>query len=975
MRIRTGYSFRTAFGHLDEVMSALKEKGFTVAPITDRMSTFGFNRWNKLCKKNGMRPVFGVELGVVTALGESKPVIDYWTFLAKDNVADLNELIGLATNNPGKEPTLTYAEASAAKGVIKIAGEKCFLPAMNPRTKDLYISLSPSTPIGLVRDAQAKKFKFWAQSDNSYPRESDADTYRVVLGRNASDQTYPMHILDDKELIEVLLVNHYEDGLIKFIATALTNRKVGLEACKAQLQKATLLRPEKPKTLRQMCLDGAKRLKCDLRRLTYMRRLDKELALIADKKFEDYFYIIADLVNFAKTKMIVGPARGSSCGSLVCYLLGITTVDPIPYDLIFERFIDVNRTDLPDIDIDFSDQHRNLVFDYCETKYGKDHVARLGTVSLFRPKSAIHQAAKQFGIPYWKTDKVTDNIIERSGGDSRALQTLEDTLRDTDAGKKLLNEHPEIAIAARMEGHPNSASQHAAGIVITERPVAEYVAVDKRTSSLMCDKKDAEDYNLLKIDALGLTQLSIFERTLELIGVKKKDFNKFLVDLPLDDPAAFRVLNEGKFSGVFQFMGGALQSLAKQFIINDLEDIVAITALARPGPMASGGANTWAKRRVGKERVSYPHPLFEPHLKGTLGVVMYQEQVMTIGREIGDLTWEDVTELRKAMSKSLGKEYFDKYGDRWKKAASKKGIPDGVLNKVWDDLCAYGSWAFNRSHSVAYGIVSYWCCWLKAHYATEFAAATLDAETDPLRQIQILRELSDEGVDYVPLDAVHSTDRWEVTQKGDRSILVGPLTQIVGFGPAKVSEILLSRKEGKELRPSIAKPLAAAKTLIDSLYPVADRIKQLAPDLPAIGIVSKVWKIKDVQCGVDGSVVIIAVVRKIAPKDENEAVNVAKRGGRVLVGPTKAINMFFVDDTDEIFCKINREQYDELGKDVIERGRPGRSIYAVKGTVPRGFRMISVRSIKFIGDMEDYDASHSDGRHPKQQPTDGFIVG
>lgn len=966
MRIRTGYSFRTAFGHLDDVITALKEKGFPIAPITDRMSTFGFNRWNKLCKKNGMKPVFGVELGVVQALGESKPVIDHWTFLAKDNVADLNALVGLATSNPGKEPTLTYDQAQKAKGVIKVAGEKCMLSAMKPKTKDLYVSLSPSTPIGLVRDAQEKKFRFWAQSDNFYPRKEDHDTYKIALGFFANEQTYPMHILSDKELVEVLLNNHGAENS-QLIGGALAARVVGFKLCKAQLQKASLLVPEKKKTLRQMCLEGAKGLKCDLRRPEYKAQLERELQLIEDKKFEDYFYIIADMVNWAKLRMIVGPARGSSCGSLVCYLLGITTVDPIPYKLIFERFIDVNRTDLPDIDIDFSDQHRHLVFEYCEGKYGKDHVARLGTVGLFRPKSAIKQAAQQLGIALWKTDKVTDNIIERSGGDSRALQTLEDTLKDTDAGRGLLKEFPEIMVAAKMEGHPNNASQHAAGIVITEKPVFNYVAVDERTSSLMCDKKDAEDYNLLKIDALGLTQLSIFERTLELIGVSVEEQNSFLVNLPLNDPEAFQVLNDSKFSGVFQFMGGALQSLAKQVNINHLEDIVAITALARPGPMSSGGANTWAKRRTGKERINYPHPLFEPHLKQTLGVVMYQEQVMTIGREIGDLSWEDVTDLRKAMSKSLGKEYFDKYGDRWKKAAAAKGIPAGVLNKVWDDLCAYGAWAFNRSHSVAYGIVSYWCCWLKAHHPVEFAAATLDAETDPLRQIQLLRELADEGVDYISVDAKHSTSRWEVTQKGNRKVLVGPLTQIKGFGPAAVSEILLARKEGKELRPAVAKRLAGAKTMIDSLYPVADRVKELVPDLQDINIVSRVWPAVKVQCGIEGSVMIIAVVRKIAPLDENEPVKVAKRG-YAYKGKTKALNLFLIDDTDEIFCKVNREDFDRLAVDIIERGRPGRAIYAVKGTVPAKFRMISVKSIKYIGDMEDYNATQSDAR----TPTDGF---
>src|SRR4029077_5637284 len=178
----------------------------------------------------------------------------------------------------------------------------------------------------------------------------------------------------------------------------------------------------------------------------------------------------------------------------------------------------------------------------------------------------------------------------------------------------------------------------------------------------------------------------------------------------------------------------------------------------------------------GLSPVSYPHELFKPYLEKTLGIVVYQEQVMEIGRNIGDLTWDDVTLLRKAMSKSLGKEYFDQFGNRWKAGAIQKGIPEHILTRVWDDLCAYGSWAFNRSHSVAYGLVSYWSCWLKAHYPIEFAAATLDAEADAQKQISLLRELSQEGIEYISVDPDHSTDKWTPVQKGNRHILVGPLT-------------------------------------------------------------------------------------------------------------------------------------------------------------------------------------------------------
>lgn len=944
MRIRTGFSFRKAVGHLEDVVSRIKEIGWNDAPISDRVSTFGFVDWTDACREAGLRPIYGVELGVVPALGESKPIISYWTFFAKRDLSQLHRLIADATANPGREPTLLYDAAISAKGLIKIADEKVQLQYIKRPMKDFFIGLSPSLPKILYNEAKKRKFQFIATSDNVYPREQDKEFYRVTLGKRSETQTYLQHILNYDELAEACW---YTDS----IAEAHGNMIKAMQACKATLKKADLLVPEKKLSLLDMCLIGAKNLRVDLRNPIYKERLDRELKLIELKKFEDYFYIIADMINWAKQRMIVGPARGSSCGSLVCYLLGITAIDPIPFDLIFERFIDVTRVDLPDIDIDFSDEKRHLVFEYAEKKYGKDRVARLGTVGTYQPRSALKNAASVLRIPGWKVEKVLDGLIERSGGDSRALQALEDTLNDTEAGREMLKEFPEVMIAKGMEGHPANAGQHAAGVVITQQPVINYVAIDSRTGATMCNKYDAEKLNLLKIDALGLTQLSIFERTLELIG--EKPINGFLEKIPLDDQMSFEVLNRGNFAGVFQFTGLALQSLTKQIKVEHIEDMISITALARPGPMASGGANSWVKRRIGAEKVSYPHQLFEPYLKTTLGIVIYQEQVMQIGREIGDLTWDDVTLLRKAMSKSLGKEYFDQFGNKWKANAAKKGIPESTLVRIWDDLCAYGSWAFNRSHSVAYGLVSYWSCWLKAHYPIEFAAATLDAENDPTKQIQLLGELAKEGIEYVSFDREHSTDKWTYKQEGNKQILVGPLTSIKGIGPATVSEILDSRRNGTPLRATISKRLDNARTDIDTLTPIADTINRLHPDLSEVGIISSQTNIKDVQIGLKGQVLILAVAKSIAPRDDNDAQKVAQRNGRRVYGPSMALNLFMRDDTDEIFCKVHRRQFENMGRPIIERGRAGKALYAIKGTVPDNFRMIWVERVKFLGFMDD----------------------
>lgn len=936
--IRTGYSFKTAWGHLRDVASRLDEIGWTSQPIADRNSTYAFARWTKIVQ----RPIYGVELAVVPSLGEKKPTPDFWSFYAKDDLLPLNRLIGLATSNPGREPSLTYQQALGCEGLIKITGERVQLEHIQPQA-NLFIGLSPSIPRGLYKSAVERGLPFLATSCNYYPRATDKEIYRIALGFRSNTQTYPMHILSDDE---------WRMACSRFAShhiSAIANRNLVLDSCRAEMKKAVLFEPVKEKTLRQMCEEGALRLGVNLQDQVYATRLERELKMIAEKKFEDYFYIIADMMNWAKQNMICGPARGSSCGSLVCYLLNITAIDPIPYGLLFERFIDTTRADLPDIDLDFSDERRQMVFDYMEQKYGRDHVARLGTVSLFKPKSAMHQTGKSLKVPNWQIEKVLDGVIKRSLGDSRAWQTLEDTFTGTDAGRKIINDYPEVAIAATMEGHPNNASQHAAGLLLTQGVIQQYVAVDSRTKSAMCDKYDAEGLNLLKIDALGLTQLSIFERVLELIGQESK--NGFLEKLPLDDTAAFEVLNKGHFAGVFQFNGTALQSLAKQFKITCLQDIIDITALARPGPMATGGANLWAKRKTGRAPIEYPHPVMKQYLEKSLGIVIYQEDVLKIGREVGDLSWGDVTQLRKAMSRSLGKEYFDQWGDKWKIGAMKRGIDKDTADEIWTSLCSMGSWAFNLAHAVAYGLVSYYCCWLKAHHTLEFAAATLDAEPDPARQIMLLRELKSEGVDYVPIDLEHSTERWSIKDLGNSKILVGPLTAIKGIGPAAVREILTTRQNGETLRPSIAKKLLNGGTSLATLYPVADAIKKLQPDLMN-KIETQILSIKDIQCGVNGNVVALACVTKIAPKDENEAVNIMKRGGRRLNGPTQSLNMFIRDDTDEVFCKINRFLYEKIGRQIAEKGRAGKSLYAFKGPVPKTFRMIEVRDIMYLGEMD-----------------------
>jgi DNA polymerase III alpha subunit len=956
-RIRTGYSFRTAYGKIDDVADRLAEVGYDCLPITDRASTFGFNRWRKIAKDKGMRPIYGVELAVCENPQAKKPTVDYWTFIPKTDISAINKLVEIATSQFRYEPLLSYNQALKAEGCWKIAGPRCQIDQLQGGSlAGVYMGLGPSSPKGLIRGWLGLSGALCSVSDNYYPTPDDKGLYEIVMGRNSRDQSYDQHIQTEDEWRESV----YKFGLDQAqIEEAIENSRAIMNDQQVEIGKAELPTPPRPDTLESMCRAAAPELGIDLTDPVYEERLMKEINLITEKGYEDYFYIVLDICQWARERMAVGPARGSSCGSLVCYLLKITTVDPIPHGLIFERFIDINRNDMPDIDIDFSDQNRELVFDYIRQKYGADHVARIGSVSMYHPRSILTEAGAALRVPKWMCDNVADTIIVRSSGDSRALDTLGDTLKEMPAGKTLLEKYPEFISVTPIEGHPRHYSQHAAGVVISDRPITNIVAIDNRSGAAMCDKKDAEDdYNLLKVDCLGLTQLSTLEDTLEAVGLERD----FLEKLPLDDKDAFEVLNKQQWSGIFQFNGIALQSLAKQTKITCFEDIVAITALARPGPLTSGGASDWVYRKNGWDprinkpaKTTFPHPLFEPYLKDTYGVVMFQEQVMEIGREIGDLTWEDVTLLRKAMSKSLGKEYFDQFGDRWKEAAEAKGIDREVLEKVWDDLCAYGAWAFNKSHSVAYGLISYWCCYLKAHHPFEFSAATLTHVTDPEKQIALLREMQAEGIEYVPVDKDLSVDRWIAGKgKGNSKVLVGPLTNVKGIGPKLVQQVMSAKARNEPMPDRVLKLLEKPVTKIDSIYPITDRVKDLMPDPAERNIHTPITRIIDIteDHQEDTTFVIVGVARLINPRDENEPIQVAKRGYKITRGPLDSLNIQMEDDTGIIYCKVNRWKYEALGKPIVDRGRAGKSIYAIKGNAMAKRRFLMVEMVKYIGDME-----------------------
>jgi hypothetical protein len=478
-------------------------------------------------------------------------------------------------------------------------------------------------------------------------------------------------------------------------------------------------------------------------------------------------------------------------------------------------------------------------------------------------------------------------------------------------------------------------------MIITKDPLTHHVAVDKRSGAVMADKYDAEALNLLKIDALGLIQLSIIEDCLDMTGHDAS----WLLSQSLENPDAFKILNDHKFCGIFQFQGFTLQSLVQQTEITCFNDLVALTSLARPGPLHAGGTEDWLKRKRGEVSPEKIHPILDKILADTLGVIIYQEQVMQIGREIGGLSWEDVSSLRKGMGKSLGSAWLNRFREKFLNGAVSH-LETFQCEQLWESLLHHGSYSFNKSHAVSYALVSYWCCILKHLYPLEFAAATVRREKDDNAVVRLLRELTSEGIEYVAFDPENSGAQWNVSD----GKLVGPISGIRGVGPVATKAILESRAQGGELPARYKKFLDNPATPWDELYPISKRFREFYEHPLENGIQTQLAYVEDITANIeDGTkVCVIGTVTDIALRDHNESTAVERRG-YTMSNPTLWLNLMIQDDTDNMMARVSRFKYEQFGKHVVDRGKLNDAVYLVKGTVDHGFRKIEVERIKFLG--------------------------
>ena len=510
--------------------------------------------------------------------------------------------------------------------------------------------------------------------------------------------------------------------------------------------------------LREMAYAGLENMGLS-KNQAYVDRVEEELGVIASKNFASYFLVIADMINWAKTNDIrVGPGRGSAAGSLVCYSLGITDVDPIKYDLLFFRFINPERNDFPDIDTDFEDRRRKEVKEYLKKKF--KHVASISTYTYFKDKGVIRDAARIFMVPLQEVNRAM-----------KSIDTFEDFISSPNT-KEFRAKYPEVVwLADRLRGRIRSVGVHAAGVVVAKDDLRNFAPVESREDAqdkvsgripvVAYDMDTVADIGLIKLDALGLKTLSVISDTLKSIKQRTgKDI--ILSDISLDDPEVYKMLSEGYTKGVFQAEATPYTNLLIKMGTDKFEDLVASNALVRPGAMNTVGA-AYINRKHGNEAVDYTHTIMKPFTENTYGVIIYQEQVMQACVHLGGMTWAEADKVRKIIGKKKDAKEFDQFKDKFIAGASEH-ISKKKAEALWHDFEAHAGYSFNRSHAVAYSMLSYYTAWLKSYYPLEFMFSILKNENDKDARTEYLIESKRLGL-KVLLPHINESDLYFSLQK------------------------------------------------------------------------------------------------------------------------------------------------------------------------------------------------------------------
>jgi DNA polymerase-3 subunit alpha len=820
---------------VDKLIGKAVELGMNAVALTDHGNMCGAIEFYSAAQKKGIKPLIGQEFYVAPDSRFNKDI-------AKDEDKN-HHLLLIAENNAGYQNLLKLSSAGYTEGYYYkpridkellekhheglICGSACLggeIPILIRRKKleearksaawfkelfgrdhyylevqDHGIPEQKYVNEELIKISDEIDIPLIATNDCHYLNKSDAYAHEVLL----CIQT--QKLIDDPDHMRFDTDQFYfkteeeMSSLFAEIPDAIYNTQMIADMCDVKLD---LFHPVLPtfKVPDEFTLDtylrhlvdiGVKKRYGENPSKEVMERVEYELKVITSMGFSGYFLIVWDFINHSRSVGIpVGPGRGSAAGSIISYCIGITQLDPLRYNLLFERFLNPDRKEMPDMDIDFCGQKRELVIDYVKQKYGADHVSQIMAYNTMQPKAAFKDVARVMNIPFAEANELSKFIQN---------DTLKESIENSDELKKFMRESEShrklLDTAVRLEGLVRSFGKHAAGVVISKDPLTESVPLyrDSKDGSIATqyDKVFVEAAGLVKMDFLGLVNLTIIQNCLDNIK-KSRGIDLDLSTLPLDDTKTYKLLEEADTIGVFQLESSGMQGLIRKLGPTNFDDIVALLALYRPGPLQSGMVDQYIERKRHPEKITYPHPSLEPALCDTMGVFIYQEQVMLTSRIMGGFTMGESDKLRKAMGKKKV-EIVNDMRDKFLKGAKEKKIDPAIAEDVYDKMAKFAEYGFNKSHSAAYGLVTYHTAYLKAHYATEYMSALLTSAAG--KQDDVIKYIADcraHQIEVLPPD-VNKSD-FDFALEGDRKIRFG-FRAIKGVGDKAIESIIEGREK------------------------------------------------------------------------------------------------------------------------------------------------------------------------------------
>ncbi len=839
LHVHSEYSLLDGANRCSALAAAPRDMGMNAVALTDHGVMFGCVEFYNKCNDAGVKPILGCEVyvdpnGHTCREGKGQ---NHLILLAENEEGyyNLTKLVSIAnTDGFYYKPRIDHdLLAKHSKGLIAssacLGGEIPQLILQNDiegaeKRAALYRDImgdgnfflevqSNSIPEQaivnktLVEISKKLSIPLIATNDSHYMLRSDAEWHDILLcvgtGSKVTDEKRYRFQGNDyyfrsPEEMWAIFGNDLPEALI--------NTQKIADRCSVKLKMGHYYLPEFPLPpgetlsthLRKMAHDGLKsRLGTDEPTKEYTDRLEYELGVIEQMDFPGYFCIVSDIIMAAKSRHIpIGPGRGSAAGSLVAYSLGITDLDPLKYDLLFERFLNPERISMPDIDTDVSDKGREELIAYIVEKYGVDHVSQIITFGRMKSRGAIKDVGRALDIPIAEVNAIAKLIPAMP---TPEMQDIKGAIEHVPDLKAAYDSKPEIKklmdTAMHIEGLARHCSQHAAGVVITPKPTSDMVPVRKFGENQVATQypmEPVEKLGLVKMDFLGLRTLSVLDgavKNIEGNGKGHIDLNK----VPMDDQKTFEMLQKGDTLGVFQLESAGITALVRRLKPDCFEDIIALMALYRPGPLESGMVDTYVRCKHGETKVHYLHPKLEPYMKDTYGVILYQEQVMQSAQALAGYTLGEADLLRRAMGKKK-KEVMEKERVKFVDGAVKNGVEAKNAGEIFDIIEKFAGYGFNKSHSAAYGLIAYWTAWLKSNYGPEFLASYLTSLIGSKMDVlgQYIRSVRDAGYPVLPPDINESKEDFTVIGE---VIRLG-LSAIAKVGDAAVANIIESREKG-----------------------------------------------------------------------------------------------------------------------------------------------------------------------------------